>query len=1130
MNCSACDTNNPLGARFCNGCGTGLSATCAGCSQSNPPASRFCNACGQALTTSALSGGQAAEAGTPSPRSYTPRHLAEKILSGRDALTGERKQVTVLFADVVGSTELIHGRDPEDAQRLLDGAVECMMTAVHRYEGTVSRLMGDGLMAMFGAPVAHEDHAVRACYAALAMLEVARRYADEVRQAHGAAIQIRVGINSGEVIVRLISDDLHMDYTAMGETVHLASRMEGLAEAGTALLTPPTAVLAEGYVQVRPLGPKPVRGLAHPVEAYLLVGAGEVTTRLEAAVARGLTRFVGRQREVEAVVAALERAVTGHGQIIALVGEPGVGKSRLIYEVTHGTGADGWHVLQSSSVSYGKATPYLPIIGLLKSYGRIEASDDAETTRQRLSERLLTLDPALETIVPPLLSLLDVPVEDASWTTLDLVGRRRATLDALKRLVLRESQQQPLLLVFEDLHWIDEQTQALLDDLVDVLPTARVLQLVNYRPEYSHAWGNRSYYSQIRIDPLGEQRAAELLADLLGDEPSTRPLKTLLIGQTDGNPFFLEESVRSLVETGALAGVRGAYRLSRPVESVRVPATVQAVLAARIDRLPPEEKRLLQTAAVIGKDVPFALLDAIAEMPGADLQAGLARLQAAELLYAVSRYPDLEYTFKHALTHEVAYGSLLQERRRVLHARIVAAIERLYSDRLDEHVERLAQHAFAGQLWELAIEYQRKSGNRARMRSANREAVAHFERALGVLRSFPESRVNLERAVDLRLDLRQAQMPLGDTDRVLEITREAEAYAEALGDPYRIGRVAVVLANSLWWHAEYDRAIEAGLRGLAAAEADGDVTLQIEANQVIGHALSGRGDFRQAATRLERNVAALADDPLRQPRGMASYPAVDAGAYLAWCLAELGAFEAATGVGNEAVRIAEATNSQWDAIRSLSLVAPVYLIRGDLKTAIAMLERCTEVMNVSGIAASRRMVAFNLGTAYTLAGRTAEALPLLEHAADHPAYQRRRFTHAPANGALSAVLLALSRIEEATERAAQALEFSVNQGERGNQADALRLLAEIATRRSPPDLEEAERRYREALALAIELGMRPLQARCHLGLGKLHRRIGRPNETQAELSTAVGMLREMGMTFWLPEAESELALATEPGR
>src|SRR5512132_1651384 len=611
------------------------------------------------------------------PLTYTPPHRAEKILTSRAALEGERKQVTVLFADLKGSMELLAERDPEEARQLLDPVLERMMAAVHRYEGTVNQVMGDGIMALFGAPLAHEDHAVRACYAALAMQAAVKQYAAEVQRSHGVPVQIRVGLNAGEVVVRAIGSDLHMDYTAVGQTTHLAARMEQMAMPGAILITPAVLGLVEGFVQVKALGAMPVRGLRDPVEVYEVMGAGMVRSRLEAAAARGLTRFVGRQPELETLQQALAQAQAGHGQVVALVGEAGVGKSRLFYEFGHSHHTQGWLVLESASVSYGKATPYVPVVDLLKRYCHIAEHDDPRTIRAKVTGQLLTLDEALQATIPALLALLDALPADSPFLTLDPPQRRQRTLDALKRLLMRESQVQPLLLVFEDLHWIDTETQALLDSLVESVPTARLLLLVDYRPEYQHAWGSKTYYRQLRLDPLPPASADEFLQALLGDDPSLGPLKPLLIARTEGNPFFLEESVRTLVETGMLVGKPGAYRLAQALPTIQVPATVQAVLAARIDRLPPEEKHLLQTAAVIGTEVSLPLLQAIADLPEEALHRGLAHLQAAEFLYEARLFPDLAYTFKHALTHEVAYGTILQERRRTLHAGIVATLERL---------------------------------------------------------------------------------------------------------------------------------------------------------------------------------------------------------------------------------------------------------------------------------------------------------------------------------------------------------------------------------------------------------------------------------------------------------------------
>ena len=582
------------------------------------PGAKFCLECGQSLSTQ-----PAVARRFISPETYTPKHLAEKILTSKSALEGERKQVTVLFADMKGSMELLADRDPEEARKLLDPILEHMMEAVHRYEGTVNQVMGDGIMALFGAPLAHEDHAVRACYAALRMQESVKKYAEGIQKTEGIPIQIRVGLNSGEVVVRSIGSDLKMDYTAVGQTAHLAARMEQMAMPGSILMTADTLSLTEGFVQVKPLGPVNVKGLNEPVEVYEITGAGPVRSRLQAAAARGLTRFVGRTAEFETLCQALERAGGSRGQVVALVGEPGVGKSRLFWEFTHSRRTVDWPILESGSVSYGKATPYLPLIDLLKAYFKITDRDDQREIREKVTGKLLTLDKALETTLPAFLTLLDVAVEDKQWQNLDPPQRRQRTLDAVKRLLLRESQVQPLLVVIEDLHWIDSETQALLDSLIESLPTARLLLLVNYRPEYQHGWGSKTYYSQLRIDPLPPESAEELLEAVLGAEANLQPLKRLLIERTEGNPFFLEESVRTLVETKVLVGERGNFRLARPIESTQVPVTVQAVLAARIDRLPPNEKRLLQSAAVLGKDVPLVLLQAIADQSEKEISRGL---------------------------------------------------------------------------------------------------------------------------------------------------------------------------------------------------------------------------------------------------------------------------------------------------------------------------------------------------------------------------------------------------------------------------------------------------------------------------------------------------------------------------
>jgi class 3 adenylate cyclase/tetratricopeptide (TPR) repeat protein len=1115
MKCPRCQHANPSGVKFCGECGARLELQCPSCHTANPPTNKFCNDCGAPL----------AQVGTAtkffSPDSYTPKHLAEKILTSKSALEGERKQVTVLFADMKGSMELLADRDPEDARKLLDPILEHMMEAVHGYEGTVNQVMGDGIMALFGAPLAHEDHAVRACYAALRMQESVKRYSEGVRRTEGIPIQVRVGLNSGEVVVRSIGSDLKMDYTAVGQTTHLAARMEQMATPGSVLMTPEALRLAEGFVQVKPLGPVTVKGLTEPLEVYEVNGVGATRSRLQAAAARGFTRFVGRDKEIEQLRTALERASSSHGQVVAVVGEPGLGKSRLFHEFTHSHRTQDWLIVESGSVSYGKATPYLPLIDLLKAYFKIHDRDNQREIREKITGKLLTLDESLKPTLPVFLALLDISVEDPQWQVLDPPQKRQRTLDACKRLLFRESQAQPLLLVFEDLHWIDAETQTLLDSLVESLPTARLLLLVNYRPEYQHGWGSKTFYSQLRLDPLPTENAEELLHSLLGNDPSLHALKQLLIARTEGNPFFLEESVRTLVETKALEGERGAYRVAKSVENIQVPATVQAVLAARIDRLPAENKRLLQSAAVIGKDVPFVLLRTIADLSEDDLRRGLAHLQTGEFLYETSLFPELEYTFKHALTHEVAYGSLLQERRRALHGRIVEAIEKLYSDRLAEQAELLAHHAFRGELWEKAVTYLRQAGVKAAGRSADREAVSFFDQALSVLKHLPQNRGALELAVDLGLEMRPWLRMLGEQERVVEQFSEAESLAEELGDKRRLAHVFADSCAYFSQEGDHQRAINAGERALVLAIEMGDSAIQIGTQVRLARVYVRLGDYRRAIDLCEQNLSSLKGRPVgeRNPFGMQAIVSVATRSQRAVCHGEIGELAQGIGWAQEAVRIAETLDHSHSLLAAYSALSYVYLVKGDLENALTLLDRGLQICRTAHLDIWLSWPQAQLGYAYIHLSRSAEALPLLEEAAKRPSLGVGIGFHLCW---LSEAYLQAGRLDDAIAVVQRALDRAQKSMERAQEAWALRLLGEISSQVAVPEVDKAEEHYRRALTLAVELGMRPLMAHCHVGLGKLYRRIGSRQQAEEHLATATTMMRDMEMGLWLEKAEMEL--------
>jgi tetratricopeptide (TPR) repeat protein len=693
----------------------------------------------------------------------------------------------------------------------------------------------------------------------------------------------------------------------------------------------------------------------------------------------------------------------------------------------------------------------------------------------------------------------------------------------LKRLLLRESQAHPLLIVVENLHWIDAETQAFLNILLESLPTARVLLLVNYRPEYTHGWGGKTYYTQIRLDPLPTERSEELLEVLLGDDPDLTPLKQRLVERTEGNPFFLEESVHTLVETEVLRGKRGAYRLEKPLPSIQVPATVQAVLAARIDRLPPDEKGLLQAAAVIGTDVPLVLLQAIAECQEEPLHLGLTHLQAAEFLYETRLFPEIEYTFKHALTHQVAYESLLQERRRALHGRIVEALEALAGDRIAEQVERLAHHALRGEVWDQALVYCRQAGEKVEARSAYPEAVGYFEQALSTLPHLPETRDTREQAIDLRLALRTALWPSGDFARTLVCLREAEALATALDDPRRLGQVSIFLSHQFYAEGAYDQAIAAAQRALALATAGGEVILQARANQSLGAAYQFLGHYRRAIDCLEQAVVALDEVGHRARFGTVILPAVLARAYLAWCQAELGLFAEGRSRGDEGLRIAEAVEQPGSLMMASWEVGLLALRQGNLPRALPRLEQAVALCQDADLPFYFPRMAAVLGAAYTLGGRVADAVPLLTRALEQTTATGSVGDRALCRLSLGEAQLLAGRLEEAHALAERALAHANEYGERGHQAYALRLLGDIAARRNPPEREPAEASYQQALALAEALGMRPLAGHCHRGLGTLYAKMDQREPARTELSTAIKLYRTMEMTFWLPQAEAALA-------
>lgn len=1090
-----------------------LSALCPSCGRHNPIAQKYCGECGAAL------GAASSPPKFDSAQAYTPRHLAEKILTSRSALEGERKQVTVLLADMKGSLEQLPV-DPEEARMLLDPVIERMMEAVHRYEGTVNQVMGDGIMAIFGAPVAREDHAVRACYAALRMQETIGRHSAELRRAQGVSIQIRIGLNSGDVIVRSIGNDLRMDYSAVGQTTHLAGRLEQLAAPGSILISGDCLRLAEGYVETKSLGPVALKGAAVPIEVHELVAAAPVRSRLQAAAARGLTPFVGRRLEMEALLDALRCAGEGRGQVLAIVGQAGVGKSRLLHELIHSPRTRGWMVIESKSISYGQATPYLPLIDFLKGYFRVQERDDTRIVREKVTGRIVLLDPSLQEAIPPVLDLLGAIPEDHPFRALEPVQRQQITARAVARLMLSESRVQPVIMVFEDLHWNDLQTLGLLTALIASIREARVLLLATYRPRDVDApseneplydkWASQPHYRRVRLEPLEQDSLEKLLGVLLGDDPQLATVKRFLEKRTEGNPFFVEEIVRTLVEAKVLSGDRGHYRLAQPFSGVQVPASVRAVLTARIDRLAEHQKRLLQQAAVIGKDVPFALLQAITEQSEHELRERLAELQSAEYLYESRLFPELEYTFKHSMTREVVYSDLLKDQARELHARVAEALMRLCADRIEEHVEQIADHAELGRVWPMAAVYLQRAGEKAFALCANEEAEKYFIRALLAVKEIPASREALELAVDLRFELRNTLIALCKLKDIYQCLSEAAPIVAKLQDKGRSARHASFMCNHYFLGAEQQRAIEVGEAGLRLARQIGDRRVEGELLNRVGQAYHLRGEHRRAITLIEQGIECTAEQRGRDRFDLAFSPAVGYRFWLVAVLAECGDFRTGLIQARKALSIAAEAQHPLSEVLGWLALGHLSLRKGSVDDAIEALERGVALCDRYPLPIWRLRIVSSLGLAKAWCGRSDEALDSVRETLSRAQTMGLLVDQPMLHVQLGEILLGAGRIDEALAQSRQAFDLAQAQGNRRDEPWA-RLLAARALCASEGAADGQMMQLAGALSLATASEARPVEAHCRAMLAVVLERQGARERAAEHASAASRTYQELDM-------------------
>jgi class 3 adenylate cyclase/tetratricopeptide (TPR) repeat protein len=1102
---------------------------CEACGASNPADQRFCNNCGNPLvaaTDEPTAPAATARAAAPAQVPPTPEHLAAKIRAGRSSLEGERKQVTVLFADVVGSMELSEQTDTEVWQRVMERFFAILCEGIHRFEGTVDKFTGDGAMALFGAPIAHEDHARRACYAALHLQRELADYAGELRRAEGLNISVRMGLNSGEVVVGAIGEDLGMEYTAVGHTVGLAQRMESLAEPGKAYLTDDTAGLVEGYLTLEDLGEFQVKGVSQPLRIHELTGTGSARGRLDVSRARGLSRFVGRADELQVLEQALEQGLAGEGSVIGIVGEAGVGKSRLCHEFAERCRARGLPVYHATGQAHTKSVPLLPVLQLMRGYFDITDTDDDQTARERIAGKLLLLDESFADGLPLIFDFLGVPDPQRPAPRMDPEARQRQLLDLTRRLIRAQSAREPGITLLEDLHWIDPASEAFLANHVDAVSSTRSVAIVNFRPEYQAPWMSKSYYRQIALAPLGPAETEEMLAGLLGSHPSLTELPEMIRERTGGNPFFMEEVVQSLVERGNLEGLPGAYELVRPVERGAVPASVQAVLAARIDRLAEREKAVLQSGAVIGKEFSEPVLARVAELDSDALEDALRELVAGEFLYEQELYPEAVYAFKHPLTQEVAYGSQLGERRARTHAKVATAIAEQYPDRHDEQAALLADH------WEAAgepLESARWHARAAAWTGTHEpvQSIEHWQRVRELVDGLEESAETSALGLTSRLFTLQYAWRLGIAHEEAErLFREAERMASRAGDVHSRAILLSVYGGIRGTTDGEPREFAALARqAFALAEEADDPALYVTV-ALSAYALFVVGENEEAVAVLERAIE-LADGDPSVGAGIA------VGCPLAYCYAFKGGM--LSGMG----RIAEAREliargaklaREHDDIETLgwSHMWRVWAgyFAGDGDGMLAHAQQALEIAERIGDSFSRTWSWYWLGSAQRERREFEHAVESLERSR---ALSRERRTAVEAEtfrvSALGEAHAGLGDLERARELIEEGIELARRSGQPGGEILGTAALARVLRASlGAAARAEVEPGLERCLELVEATGFTSMEPLLRVELGELAGLAGDEERRQRELREAHRLFIEIGAPARAEPLAEELAL------
>ena len=1116
MKCPKCQFENPAGAKFCNECGGRLDVACRACGKTNPSGSKFCNDCGHSLT-------EAKSIDYTRPHSYIPRFLADKILTARGAIEGERKLVTVFFADVANYTSISEKLDPEEVHQIMDGCFKLLMDEIHRYEGTIDKFTGDGVMALFGAPVSHEDHAQRACYAALAIQRAMQGYGNRVQQEYGVEFKMRVGLDSGQVIVGSVGNDLKMDYTAIGDPVNLASRMESMTEPGSILVSGDTQRTARDYFRFKALGSVSVKGKEEAVEAHVLLEPTGIETRIGASVARGLTKFVGRQREIGALKETFEKARSGSGQVVGVVGEAGVGKSRLLIEFREELPSGDHTYLEGRCLHYGGSMAYLPLLDILRAYFDIREGDRERAVKNKMAEKVSTFDEQFKAILPPLHDILSLKVDDEEYAKLDPPLKRVKAFEALRDLLIRESQERPLVLAVEDLHWIDSTTEEFLGYLMGSLATTRILLILLYRPEYTHQWGSKSFYTGLNVDQLSGKTSAELVQAILEGGEAVPELRELIIGRTGGNPFFVEEFTHSLLENGSIRKEDHQYVLSARASDIHVPDTIQGVIAARMDRLEQELKRTMQVASVIGRDFAYRILHTITGT-GEELKSHLVNLQGLEFIYEKSLFPELEYIFKHALTQEVAYESLLLKRRKEIHERIGQAIEELYPDRLEEFSEVLAHHYSRSENSEKAYRYLELSGNKATRNYAKWEALRYYREAIDILSRWPETEANKRKGIEIRLLMTTPMRYLAHPEGSLQVIEEGVKLAKEVGDDRSVAHFYSLISHYYSVKGETFRGIEYAEHSFTEAEKVQDLDLMAPIGFQLCGTYIGAGENLRIAG-VAPKVIGLLEETQRESEpfgwGFNMYAALCSVYGLA--VAYLGDFEKGEALCEKGLRYA----LEMDDLYAIGFVDVMYgalcMLKGDGEKAVELSHNAIKYLEETQFLTIMGVAWLILGYGHYLLGQPEAALEYFEKGLE---IQRSvGFSQSPTYvyRSLAEVHLHLGNLGEARSFAEEALKVALKNNESTNEAGARVSLGGVLGKTDPSRSGEAEAQILRGIEMSDELQTKPLSAQGHLILGELYADTGQGEKALDALKKAEAEFKDMGMDYWLRKAQEVLA-------